>query len=416
MKFLLKILEKQGKHFQKGGKLHRFYPLFEAGESFYFTSGKVTSGSVHIKDGLDLKRIMVAVILALTPLILISLYNVGLQTNLILSKVQDITELVNSNWRLGLFQSFGFSFNPQSLFANFVLGLFYFLPIYLVTLAVGGFWEVLFSVVRKHPIHEGFFVTSMLFPLILPSNIPFWQVAVGISFGVVIGKEIFGGVGMNVVNPALTGRVFLFFAYPAQISGDSVWRGIDSITSATPLAVLANNGVEALSNIAVKLNGLNIGTEAVNLKKAFIGLIPGSIGETSTLACVIGALILIVTGVGCWRIMVSILAGSFILVTLFNALGGNAYQQVPFIWHLVLGGFAFGTVFMATDPVSAPVLNKAKYIYGFLIGFLVILVRVINPAFPEGMMMAILFANICAPLFDFIFVRSNIKRRLKNNG
>lgn len=411
MKFIRKFLEKQDKHFKEDGKLKRFYPMWEATESFFFTSPRSTKGLVHIKDGMDLKRIMVAVILALIPLMLISFYNVGLQTNLVLSKIKDVSEIVNNNWRLGLFQSLGFSFDPEGIFPNFILGLLYFIPIYVVSLAVGAIGEVAFSIIRKHPIHEGFFVTSMLFPLILPPNIPLWQVALGISFGVIIGKEVFGGVGMNVVNPALTGRIFLFFAYPAQISGNAVWTGVDGVTTATPLSA----GFDALSQIPVSLNGVQLFSQSISLKKAFLGFLPGSIGETSALGCLIGAVILIITGVACWRIMVSILTGAFALLTLLNVIGGTAIFE-PFLWHIVVGGFAFGTVFMATDPVTAPVLNKAKYIYGFLIGLLVIMVRELNPAFPEGMMMAILFANICAPLFDYIFISKNVKRRVKQNG
>jgi len=416
MKFIIKFVEKQKKHFAKDGKYHRFHPLFEAVETFLYTSPRETEGRVQIKDGTDLKRIMTAVLLALLPLLVISFYNVGLQTNLIIGKVGDISSVVSGNWRLGLFQALGFSFNPEGLLPNFILGLLYFLPLYLVTLVVGGFWEVLFAVIRKHPIHEGFFVTSMLFPLILPPNIPLWQAALGISFGVVLGKEVFGGVGMNVVNPALTGRIFLFFAYPAQISGNAIWTGIDGVSTATPLTTLTSWGVDGLAQASMKLDGIQLATQATTWKQAFLGFIPGSLGETSALGCLIGAVILVVTGVASWRIIVSVLGGAYLLVTLLNIIGGNPAMEVPFHWHLVVGGFAFGTAFMATDPVSAPALNKAKYIYGFLIGLLVIMVRVLNPAFPEGMMMAILFANICAPLFDYIFVSRNIKRRMKQNG
>jgi Na+-transporting NADH:ubiquinone oxidoreductase subunit B len=221
---------------------------------------------------------------------------------------------------------------------------------------------------------------------------------------------------MNVVNPALTGRIFLFFAYPAQISGNAVWTGIDGVSTATPLASLTTGGVDALSQAAMKLNGVELASQVHTWKQAFLGFIPGSIGETSALGCLIGAVILLITGVASWRIMASVLGGSFVLVTLLNVIGGSPALEVPFHWHLVVGGFAFGMVFMATDPVSAPALNQAKYLYGFLIGLLVIMVRILNPAFPEGMMMAILFANICAPLFDFIFVNRNIKRRIKQNG
>jgi Na+-transporting NADH:ubiquinone oxidoreductase subunit B len=292
-------------------------------------------------------------------------------------------------------------FDPANIISNILHGAVYFFPIYIVTLAVGGFWEVLFAVIRKHHIQEGFFVTSLLFPLILPPSIPLWQVAIGISFGVVIGKEVFGGVGMNVLNPALTARAFLFFAYPAQISGDAVWVAVDGFSKATPLAEIA----DPLMNLSV------------TWKDAFIGIMPGSMGETSALACLIGAFILIISGIASWRIMLSILAGMIGLTLLFNLVGSatNPMFAVTPLWHLVLGGFAFGTVFMATDPVSAAVTRQGQYLYGFMIGLLVVLIRVINPAFPEGMMLAILFGNVFAPIFDRIFINANIKRRLLRN-
>jgi len=282
-----------------------------------------------------------------------------------------------------------------------VLGAFYFLPVYIITIAVGGFWEVLFAIVRKHEINEGFLVTSLLFPLILPPDIPYWQVAIGISFGIVIGKEVFGGVGMNILNPALTARAFLFFAYPAQISGDKVWVAVDGLSKATPLAQFADST-------------MHIG---YSWWDSFIGLIPGSMGETSTLAILIGAFILIVSKVGSWKIMLSIVVGTFLTSLGLNAIGSvsNPMFALPFHWHLVVGGFAFGAVFMATDPVSAAFTEQGKWIYGFLIGVLVVLVRVVNPAFPEGMMLAILFMNVFAPIIDKIFINRNIKRRLARN-
>jgi Na+-transporting NADH:ubiquinone oxidoreductase subunit B len=278
----------------------------------------------------------------------------------------------------------------------------FFLPVYAVTVAVGGFWEVLFATIRKHEINEGFLVTSLLFPLILPPDIPYWQVAIGISFGVVIGKEVFGGVGMNILNPALTARAFLFFAYPAQISGDKVWVALDGFSQATPLAQFADAALKMPS---------------FSWWDSFIGLIPGSMGETSTLACIIGALILIISGVGSWRIILSVLAGMVLTSLLFNTIGSstNPMFAVTPVWHFVMGGFAFGAVYMATDPVSAALTEKGKYIYGLLIGVLVVLVRVLNPAFPEGMMLAILFMNLFSPIIDKIFINANIKRRLARN-
>jgi Na+-transporting NADH:ubiquinone oxidoreductase subunit B len=398
MKLLRKFLDKHGKLYEKGGKLEKLYYLYEVLDSFFYTSGKVTPGPTHIRDAMDYKRMMMTVIYALIPAVLIALYNTGLQVNLVLAKLGNASV---EGWRMKVISGLGIGFDPGNIFANLIHGLLYFLPVYIVTLAAGGFWEVLFACVRKHEVHEGFLVTSLLFPLILPPTIPLWQVALGISFGVVIGKEVFGGVGMNILNPALTGRAFLFFAYPAQISGDAVWVAVDGFSRATPLAELADP--------LMKLS--------VSFKDAFLGLIPGSMGETSVLACLIGAVILIATGIGSWRIMASIMAGMVGLSLLFNLIGSstNPMFAVSPLWHLVLGGFAFGTVFMATDPVSAAVTRPGQYIYGLLIGFLVVLIRVINPAFPEGMMLAILFGNICAPLIDRIFINANIKRRLLRN-
>lgn len=415
MKFLRKFLDKQEKHF-KEGKLKGLYYLFEAIDTLLYTPGKRTPGASHIRDTIDFKRIMMMVIIALAPAVLIGLYNVGFQANLgiaeeIVKKTADMKEvgaiqeatrnfLQAQGWRVSLLNGLGIGLNASNIFACFIHGLLYFLPIYIVTMLVGGFWEVLFACIRKHEVHEGFFVTGLLFPLILPPTIPLWQVAVGISFGVVIGKEIFGGVGMNIFNPALLARAFLFFAYPIQISGNAVWVAVDGVTKATPLAVASEAGTQVLVN-------------TVSWWDAFLGIIPGSIGETSTLACLIGAFILIVTGIGSWRVMTSVLVGMVGFSLLFNLIGSstNPMFGVDPLWHLVLGGFAFGTVFMATDPVSAAITKKGKYAYGLLIGLLVVLVRVINPGYPEGMMLAILFANMFAPLIDRIYINKNIKRR-----
>jgi Na+-transporting NADH:ubiquinone oxidoreductase subunit B len=394
VKTLRKFLDKQARHFQKGGKLAILYYLFEAIDAFLYSTDKVTRSRVQVRDALDLKRMMVIVMVALVPAILMALYNTGLQANLVLAGLPAIP---SGSWQRAVLRWLGIGFNPQSVFANLIHGAFYFFPVYIVTLIVGGFWEVLFASVRKHEINEGFFVTSLLFPLILPPTIPYWQVALGISFGVVIGKEVFGGVGMNVLNPALVGRAFLFFAYPAQISGTQVWVAVDGVSRATPLAQLADPLLQFSST----------------WKDAFFGFIPGSMGETSTLACLIGAAILIITGIGSGRIMLSILAGMIATSLFFNLIGSdtNPMFQVTPLWHLVLGGFAFGTVFMATDPVTAAMTGNGKYVYGLLVGSLVILVRVVNPAFPEGMMLAILFGNVFAPIIDRIFIKANIKRR-----
>lgn len=394
MKFLRKFLDKQEKHFKKEGKLKGLFYLYEAIETALYTPGKVTPGASHVRDALDFKRIMMMVIYALIPAILVGLYNTGYQANLVLAKMG---EAAVGGWRIKLLTGLGIGLDPSNLLACFIHGLLYFLPIYIVTLAAGALWEVLFACIRKHEVHEGFFVTSLLFPLILPPTIPLWQVAIGISFGVVIGKEVFGGVGMNIFNPALVSRAFLFFAYPAQISGDAVWVAVDGVSKATPLAELADP--------VLKLS--------LTWKDAFLGIMPGSIGETSTLACLIGAVVLIATRIASWRIMASILGGMIGLSLLFNLISSttNPMFGVNPLWHLVLGGFAFGTVFMATDPVSAAITNKGKYVYGILIGCLLVLIRVVNPAFPEGMMLAILFGNMFAPLIDRIIINKNIKRR-----
>ncbi len=401
MKFLRTFLDNQEKYFHKGAKLEKLYPLYEAIDTFLYTSGSVTSKASHVRDAMDLKRMMLVVVISLVPAVIMALFNTGYQANLGLKELGLTT---SAHWQSQVVEWLGLGHNPNSWLANIVFGALYFFPVYIVTLAVGGFWEVLFAVIRKHEINEGFFVTSLLFPLILPPNIPYWQVAIGISFGVVVGKEIFGGVGMNILNPALTARAFLFFAYPAQISGDKVWVAVDGLSKATPLAQFADPVV-------------TIAHGTYSLWDSFIGLIPGSMGETSALACLIGAIILIVSKVGSWRIMLSILLGTVFTVLLFNVIGSstNPMFQVPFYYHFVVGGFAFGTVFMATDPVSAAFTDQGKWIYGFLIGVMVILVRVVNPAFPEGMMLAILFMNVFAPIIDKIFINKNIKRRLARN-
>ncbi|MCK9280778.1 MAG: NADH:ubiquinone reductase (Na(+)-transporting) subunit B [Melioribacteraceae bacterium] len=401
MKFLRTFLDNQEKYFHKGGKLEKLYPLYEAIDTFLYTSGSVTSKASHIRDAMDLKRMMLMVVIALVPAVIMALFNTGYQANL---GIKELGLTTSAHWQSQVVEWLGLGHDPNSWFANMVFGALYFFPVYIVTLAVGGFWEVLFAVIRKHEINEGFFVTSLLFPLILPPNIPYWQVAIGISFGIVVGKEIFGGVGMNILNPALTARAFLFFAYPAQISGDKVWAAVDGLSKATPLAQYADPLV-------------TMSKATYSLWDSFIGLIPGSMGETSALACLIGAFILIISKVGSWKIMLSIILGTTFTTLLFNVIGSgtNPMFEVPFYYHFVVGGFAFGAVFMATDPVSATFTEQGKWIYGFLIGVMVILVRVVNPAFPEGMMLAILFMNVFAPIIDKIFINKNIKRRLARN-
>jgi len=414
MKFLRKLLDRHGRLYAKGEKWERLFPLYEAIDTLLYSPGKVTRHASHVRDVIDYKRTMMVVIYALVPAVLMALYNTGYQANIVLSRAG---EAVAEGWRVDLIEALGVGFDPANVFANVIHGALYFLPVYIVTLAVGGFWEVLFGLVRKHEIYEGFFVTSLLFPLILPPAIPLWQVAVGISFGVVIGKEVFGGVGMNVLNPALTARAFLFFAYPVQISGDAVWTAVDGLSRATPLAQMAAQGLDGLKAIPGVVQGIDLEPVAITFKDAFLGLVPGSMGETSTLACLIGALVLIVSGIGSWRIMASVLGGMVGMSLIFNLIGSgtNPMFAVNPLWHLVLGGFAFGAVFMATDPVSAAVTRKGQVVYGFFIGVLVVLVRVLNPAFPEGMMLAILFGNVFAPIIDRMFINANIKRRMLRN-
>ncbi len=399
MKPLRDFLDKQGERFKKGGKLEKLYPLYEAGDTFLYTPGEVTHGDAHVRDGMDLKRMMIMVVVALQPCILMALYNTGLQASLAYQKIGTITA---SNWQVWLAQWLGISFQPTDVISCMVLGALYFVPVHLVTVAAGGLCEALFASIRKHEISEGFLVTSTLFPLILPPLIPLWQVALGIIFGVVIGKEIFGGVGMNFLNPALTGRAFLYFAYPAQISGDAVWVAVDGYSQATLLSAYASHDIHL----------------PYTWWDSFWGFIPGSMGETSTLACLIGAVVLVFTKVGSLRIMAGVTLGMVALAMLFNAIGStsNPMFQVTPAWHFVLGGFAFGTVFMATDPVSAAMTSGGKWVYGFLIGAMTVLIRVTNPAYPEGIMLAILFGNMFAPIIDRVFVNRNIKRRLARHA
>jgi len=402
MKLLRSLLDKQEKLFEKGGKLEKLYPLYEATDTFVFTPGTTTKAPSHVRDALDLKRLMMTVVVALIPAIGMAMYNTGFQAH------RAITggALPLDSWQTTVFvKLMGENFDPGNILACILHGALYYLPVLLVTFIIGGNVEALSAMLRKHEINEGFLVTGMLFPLTLPPTIPLWQVAMGIVFGVVIGKEIFGGTGMNILNPALTARAFLFFAYPGQISGDAVWiaaqTSIDGYSGATWLAQAAETGPAALV------------PESVTWMDAFLGLVPGSMGETSMLACLIGAAILILTGIGSWRIMGGVLVGSVLTAALLNVVGSatNPLFNVPIHWHLVLGGWAFGAVFMATDPVSATHSNKGRYIYGLCIGVLAILIRVVNPAYPEGMMLAILFMNLFAPFIDHFVVKANVKRR-----
>ena len=390
-------------HFDKGGRYEKFYALFEAIDTALYKPASVTRSTAHVRDGLDLKRMMITVWLCTFPAMLFGMWNAGYQANTILAAGPELMA-AQEGWRLGLVSLFA-GFDPGSLWDNFIHGAAFFLPIYLVTFIVGGFWEVLFASIRRHEVNEGFFVTSVLFALTCPPSIPLWQVALGISFGVVIGKEVFGGTGKNFLNPALTGRAFLFFAYPAQMSGDAVWTTVDGYTGATALSQAAAGGIDQ-----VVASGLT-------WSDAFLGFMPGSIGETSTLALLIGGGVLLLMKIASWRIVAGVMLGMIAMSLGFNAIGSdtNPMFSMPWHWHLVVGGFALGMMFMATDPVSASMTDTGKWIFGALIGVMVVLIRVVNPAFPEGMMLAILFANLCAPLIDHFVVAANIKRRLARN-
>ncbi len=394
------ILDRVAPYFKKGERLEKFYPLYEVIDTFFYNSGEVTKGRCHVRDAMDLKRVMSAVLVALVPCVVMAMYNTGLQANSAMGSVEGVSAA--PGWRGAVLEILGVGYDPGSLWDNLVHGAAYFIPVYVVCMVVGIAWEVLFGVVRGHEVNEGFFVTGMLFPLTLPATIPLWQVAVGITFGVVVAKEVFGGTGRNFLNPALAARTFLYFAFPAQISGDAVWTAVDGFTGATALSLGASpEGMQAV-------------TSQMSWWDAFVGTIQGSMGETSVVACLIGAVILIWTGVGSWRIMASMLVGAMVPAALLLGVesSDNPMVAMPPHWHLVVGGFAFGLVFMATDPVSAAMTNVGQYVYGVLIGVLVIAIRVFNPAFPEGTMLAILFGNTFAPLIDYYVVRANIRRRV----
>jgi len=374
MKALRNFLDKIKPQFEKGAKFGIFGSTFEAFESFLFVSDKITSKGSHIRDSIDMKRTMSVVVIALVPALLFGMWNVGYQHFLSLGEQTDF-------W------------------TTFWFGFLKVFPIIVVCYVVGLGIEFAFAQVRGHQVNEGFLVTGMLIPLILPPETPLWMVAVATAFAVIIGKEVFGGTGMNILNPALTARAFLFFAYPSNMSGDKVWiaEKADAFSGATPL------GDALVGNIDKIPSPLEM----------FIGNIPGSIGETSVIAILIGAFILLYTGVGSWRIMFSVIAGGLVMGWIFNLCAINEYMQIPAWEHLIMGGFAFGAVFMATDPVTASQTNKGKFIYGFFIGLLAVLIRVVNPAYPEGMMLAILFMNVFAPLIDHYVIEANIKKRLK---
>ncbi|MGQ4276346.1 NADH:ubiquinone reductase (Na(+)-transporting) subunit B [Pseudidiomarina sp. E22-M8] len=393
---LKNYLEQIEPAFEKGGKYEKWYALYEAVATILYTPGKVTKKTTHVKDNVDLKRIMILVWMMTFPAMFWGMYNVGNQAAIALTSGYELADV----WQVGLFQLFGGDLADAGWATKMWYGACFFVPVYATTFIVGGFWEVVFATVRKHEVNEGFFVTSVLFALTLPATIPLWQVALGITFGVVIGKEIFGGTGRNFLNPALTGRAFLYFAFPAQISGDKVWTAVDGFSGATLLGQAAI-GENYFDNMEMWWS-------------AFLGNIQGSMGEVSTLMILIGGLALIYFRIASWRIVSGVFIGMVAMALLFNTIGSdtNTMFAMPWYWHLVVGGFAFGMMFMATDPVSASFTNRAKFVYGFLIGAMTVLIRVVNPAYPEGIMLAILFANVFAPLFDHFVVQANIKRRL----
>ena len=390
MSALEKLLEKAGRPFGPDGPLHRFHALFEAADTFALTPPTVTKGSTHVRDALDLKRMMMLVVIALLPCIFMAMYNTGLQANLGIDPAKAASL---EGWRHDVMRLLGVGYSPESFLGNVFHGSLYFLPLYVVTMAVGGSWEVLFAIVRRHEVNEGFFVTGMLFPLICPPTLPLWEAALGISFGVVVAKEVFGGTGMNFVNPALAARAFVFFAYPGDISGDQVWAAV-----APAAAIDGYSGATLLGQMRQMTTPFD--EQGYSWWNAFVGLEKGSLGETSALACL------------------ACVAGTAAMASLLNAIGSqtNPWFAVPFWWHMVLGGWAFGVAFMATDPVTSPFAETGKLIYGFLIGAFVVLIRVVNPAYPEAMMLVILFMNVMAPLIDYFFVNANIKRRLRRGS
>ena len=401
------IDERIAPHFQKGGRYARFYTFFEMFDTMLYSPASVAHGGTHVRDAVDLKRIMMTVWFCAWPALLFGMWNVGFQANSAVAAGSGAAFI--PGWRTDLVGALT-GFDPSSLAANLFHGLVYYLPIVLVTYIGGFLWEGLFAWKRDHEVNEGFFVTGILFSLTLPPTIPLWLVFLGISFGVVIGKEVFGGTGKNFLNPALVGRVFLFFAYPAYMSGDLVWTAVDNVTGATALAV-AKGADLAVGSVAA------LDAAGIHWMDTFLGTTQGSIGETSTLMILLGGVGLLVTKVASWRIMAGVVAGLVLSVLLFGAIGSdtNPMFALPWYWHLTIGGFAFGTVFMATDPVSAAMTDTGKWIYGGLIGFMVAMIRIVNPAYPEGMMLAILFGNLAAPTIDYFVVQANIRRRLVRN-
>ena len=398
---LRNLFDKSKPLFEGKGRFARFFPLFDVFENLFYSSERKTSGLTHVRDGSDIQRVMVVVWLATFPTMFFGMYNIGYQALAALEAINLAGAEHIKDWHWPLVQLFS-GLDPNSILDCIAYGAIYFIPIYLVTFFVGIAWEMVFAVVRQHEISEGAFVTTVLFALSCPPDAPLWQVALGISVGLVIGKEIFGGTGKNFLNPALTGRAFLYFAYPASWSGDMSWVAVDGFTAATMLGISAQDGYANMP-------------DAFTWSNAFFGLVPGSIGETSTVAILVGLAILLFTKIASYRIVGGVILGTIVTSYLFNLIGSdtNPMFQMPFWWHMVMGGYAFGLVFMATEPVSGSHTNTGRWIYGFVIGFMVIMIRVLNPAYPEGMMLAILFGNLLSPLIDHFVVSRNISYRVK---
>ncbi len=400
-------------HFHEGGKLERYYVFYEMFDTMLYSPSETTRNASHVRDGIDLKRVMMTVWFATFPAILFGLYNVGYQANL-----QIVEHGYNAlpGWRTDLVAALT-GYDPYSLLSNILHGAVYYIPILVTVYLTGALWEGLFAWKRGHEVNEGFFVTGILFTLILPPAIPLWQVFLGVSFGVVIGKEVFGGTGKNFLNPALVGRAFLFFAYPAQMSGDAVWTAVDNFSGATVLSLAQSGDINFSAGLT---ENAVTGGSAVDITwmQTFLGGIQGSIGETSTLAILLGAAFLLFTKIASWRIMLSTFLGVVAMAGVFNLVGSetNPMFAMPWYWHITAGGVAFALVFMATDPVSAAMTNTGKWIFGLLIGIMVVLIRVVNPAFPEGAMLAVLFGNLCAPLIDYFVIQANVRRRQRRTA
>ena len=407
MKFLRNIFDNAHKTLNSSEKTKKFFPLLDAFDTLMFTPKHVTNKGSHVRDAIDLKRTMMLVIIALVPCLLFGIYNTGYQHYRVIGELEII-----SFWEIIL------------------KGALVVLPLVVVSYGAGLFVEFIFAIKNGHTIQEGFLVSGMLIPLCMPADVPLWMVAVATIFAVVIGKEVFGGTGMNILNVALTARAFLFFAHPTKMSGNEVWvtgfsdlkgeKYSSLVSSANPEGVVdGSSGATALGDLASFMQDSPVleNTQAFQAKyslmDSFLGFIPGSIGETSALMCLIGAALLLWTGIASWRVIGSFFIGGFVMATILNLVGGNGYFELPAIHQLMLGGFMFGMVFMATDPVTAAHTNPGKFIYGFLGGFLGILIRMVNPAYPEGIMLAILIANVFAPLIDHMVIQNNINRRLK---